>query len=212
MTVKSRRTEYRELTGNAVLQAAGRLFTEQGFAATTIDDVAHAARVSKGSVYYHFTDKARLFEAVFCDRQKRLVQAVTAAAGEHERPWDQLAAAVDAYMNGTVTDAAHRSLLQQAPSALGTERCRELDEAMGLPVLQALLDNLAAAGELTAPPGRMLSRLLFSALCEAAMTAGADPDPARARDQAADALHTILTGLRSRPGATHHLGPSAEPS
>ncbi|MFC6881718.1 MULTISPECIES: TetR/AcrR family transcriptional regulator [Actinomadura] len=201
MTVKGRRAEYRELTRGAVLDAAAGLFAEQGFAATTIDDVAQAARVGKGTVYYHFTDKAHLFEAVFRDRQEQLVENVAAAATRHRRPWPRLTAALDAYLEGAVADAAHRSLLQQAPAALGAERCRELDEQLGLPALQALLDDLATAGELSAPPGPMLTRLLFSALCEAAMTAGADPDPAGARRAAAEALHAILAGLRREPPA-----------
>ncbi|MFD0535396.1 TetR/AcrR family transcriptional regulator [Actinomadura luteofluorescens] len=115
MTVKGRRAEYKELTRSAVLDAAAALFADQGFTATTIDDVAQAARVSKGTVYYHFTDKAHLFEAVFRDRQERLAEDVAAAAMRHDRPWPRLDAALDAYLEGTVTDAAHRSLLQQAP-------------------------------------------------------------------------------------------------
>ncbi|WP_433463672.1 TetR/AcrR family transcriptional regulator [Spirillospora sp. CA-128828] len=205
MSVKSRRAEYKELTRDAVLQAARRLFTERGFAATTIDDVAQAARVSKGSVYYHFTDKARLFEAVFTDRQARLVEAVAAAAGRHDDPWERLVAALEAYLDGTVADAAHRSLLQQAPAALGVERCRELDAEMGLPAVRALLDDLSATGELAVDSNAMLTRLMFSALCEAAMTAGAAPDPARARDEAATVLKAITAGLRrpqNRAGAT----------
>jgi AcrR family transcriptional regulator len=208
MTVKSRRAENKELTRSAVLQAAARLFTEQGFAATTIDDVAHAARVSKGSVYYHFTDKAHLFEVMFSDSQERLVKGVAAAASEHDRPWKRLVAALDAYLDGTVTDAAHRSLLQQAPAALGAERCRELDEQMGLPVLHALLEDLAAAGEFATAPGQMLTRLLFSALCEAVMTAGAAPDPAQAREDAAEALTAIMSGLRHQPPTAHPHGPT----
>jgi hypothetical protein len=42
----------------------------------------------------------------------------------------------------------------------------------------------------------MLTRVLFSALCEAAMVAGADPDPTRARNDAAAILKTITSGLR----------------
>jgi AcrR family transcriptional regulator len=40
-----------------------------GYAATTIDDIAGSARVSKGAVYYHFVDMADLFEAAFRERQ-----------------------------------------------------------------------------------------------------------------------------------------------
>ncbi|MEU8344007.1 helix-turn-helix domain-containing protein [Spirillospora sp. NPDC048832] len=196
MSVKRRRAENRELTRGAVLQAARELFTERGFAAATIDDVAEAARVSKGSVYYHFTDKAHLFEAVFTDGQARLVEAVAAAAARHDDPWERLMASLDAYLDGTVADAAHRSLLQQAPAALGADRCRELDAELGLPALRTLLDDLAAAGELAVGALDMLTRLLFSALCEAAMTAGAAPDPVTARDEAAGVLQAIMAGLR----------------
>ncbi|RSN60164.1 TetR family transcriptional regulator [Actinomadura sp. WAC 06369] len=199
MTVKSRRAENRELTRNAVLNAAARLFADRGFTAATIDDVARAARVAKGSVYYHFTDKAHLFEAVFRDRQERLVRDVTAAAVRHPDPWPRLTAALDAYLDGTVTDAAHRSLLQQAPAALGADRCRRLDEEMGLPALQTLLDDLAAAGELVPAPTPMLTRLLFSALCEAAMAAGAAPDAVQARAEAGAALAAITAGLHRTP-------------
>ncbi|TDD91096.1 TetR family transcriptional regulator [Actinomadura darangshiensis] len=199
MPVKSRRAEYKELTRGAVLQAAARLFAERGFAATTIDDVAEAARVSKGSVYYHFADKARLFEAVFTDGQSRLVETVATAAARHDAPWDQLIAALDAYMDGTVADPAHRTLLQQAPTALGVERCRELDAEMGLPAVRALLENLAATGELAVDSIDMLTLLLFSALCEAALTAGAAPDPPRARDEATTVLKAIMTGLHRPP-------------
>ncbi|WP_433250241.1 TetR/AcrR family transcriptional regulator [Actinomadura nitritigenes] len=204
MTVKGRRAEYRELTRNAVLDAAAALFTEQGFTATTIDDVAGAARVSKGAVYYHFTDKAHLFETVFRDRQQHLAETVAAAALRHDRPWPRLTAALETYLDGTVTDAAHRALLQQAPAALGAERCRELDEHLGLPAIQALMDDLAAAGELSVEPTPMLTRLLFSALCEAAMTAGAAPDPADARRAAAEALRAIMNGLRRKQPAPQH--------
>jgi hypothetical protein len=44
----------------------------------------------------------------------------------------------------------------------------------------------------------MLARVLFSALCEAAMTAGNDPDAARGRAQAAPVLRALMAGLRRR--------------
>jgi AcrR family transcriptional regulator len=198
MTVKGRRQEYKELTRAAVLDAAAEEFVGQGFAGTTIDDVARRARISKGAVYYHFADKAELFEAVFRDRQARLLENVVAALDgldAQATPWDELQTGLDAYLDGAIADAAHRVLLQQAPAALGVERCRRLDQEMAIPVLRAVLERLVTADE----PGQsveMLTRVLFSALCEAAMVAGADPDPTRARNDAAAILKTITSGLR----------------
>lgn len=58
--------------GNAILEAARQLFTSQGFDATSMDQIATAAGVSKLTVYSHFGDKETLFAAVvksYCDQQ-----------------------------------------------------------------------------------------------------------------------------------------------
>ena len=137
-----------------MLDAAAGQFAERGYAATTIDDVAGAARVSKGTVYYHFADKAQLFEAVFRNRQARLLDTVATAVEGCRGPWERLQAGLDAYLEGSVADEAHRNLLQQAPSALGAERCRQIDEEMGLPVVRLALAELASTGELVDRPSR----------------------------------------------------------
>jgi AcrR family transcriptional regulator len=47
-----------------ILDAAARAFMRQGFAATTIDEVAALIGATKGSVYYYFRNKTELFCAV----------------------------------------------------------------------------------------------------------------------------------------------------
>ena len=47
----SRRAEYAETTRRAVAAAARRLFTEKGYFATTVNEIAAAARVSPATVY-----------------------------------------------------------------------------------------------------------------------------------------------------------------
>lgn len=47
-----------------ILDAALELFVERGYAATRLDDVAHRAGVSKGTLYLYFDGKEELFKAV----------------------------------------------------------------------------------------------------------------------------------------------------
>ena len=82
--VKSRRAEYADATKEALLEAAEVSFAERGFAATSLDDVAAAARVTKGALYHHFENKQHLFEAVFL-RLEDTVVANTAAAASSKR-------------------------------------------------------------------------------------------------------------------------------
>jgi TetR/AcrR family transcriptional repressor of mexJK operon len=58
--------------GAAVLDAAKRLFTAQGFDGTSMDQIAAEAGVSKLTVYSHFGDKETLFAAAakaYCEQQ-----------------------------------------------------------------------------------------------------------------------------------------------
>jgi AcrR family transcriptional regulator len=61
MTVDGR-TRRREDTRQRLFEAAVELIAEQGFSATTVDDIALRAGVAKGTVYYNFASKTALFE------------------------------------------------------------------------------------------------------------------------------------------------------
>lgn len=52
----------------AVLDAAGQLFLDQGYAAVSMDAVARAAGVSKATLYAHFSGKDALFGAIVGER------------------------------------------------------------------------------------------------------------------------------------------------
>ncbi len=49
---------------SAILEAGFELFSEKGFAATRLDDVAARAGVAKGTIYLHFNNKEELFKKV----------------------------------------------------------------------------------------------------------------------------------------------------
>ena len=53
-----------ELTRQAILDAAERLFCDRGYAATTLDAISRAAGVTRGAFYWHFRDKAEVLAAL----------------------------------------------------------------------------------------------------------------------------------------------------
>src|SRR3954466_11230156 len=56
------RSRRRTGTRQRLYEAAVELIAEQGFSATTVDDIALRAKVAKGTVYYNFKSKTDLFE------------------------------------------------------------------------------------------------------------------------------------------------------
>lgn len=80
-----RRRVRSEQSRRQVLDAALRLFSHQGYRATTVREVADAAGVSTGNVYHHFPDK----EAIF----RTLLDEFTALSRSNRNPFLQALAA-----------------------------------------------------------------------------------------------------------------------
>lgn len=64
--------EAKERRREAILRAAKRVFARKGYHATTIADVAKAARGSYGSIYWYFDSKETLFHALMDSEEQAL--------------------------------------------------------------------------------------------------------------------------------------------
>jgi AcrR family transcriptional regulator len=80
-----RRTkEDAQQTRKSLLDAALSVFSQKGFAATRLEDVASAAGVTRGAIYHHFGDKAGLFMALIDEASQqggRVIEAAIEAGG-----------------------------------------------------------------------------------------------------------------------------------
>lgn len=66
-----------------ILDAAERVFHERGVSHTSLADVAKAADVTRGAIYWHFKNKGDLFDAM-CERVRLPMEAVLEeSAGAH---------------------------------------------------------------------------------------------------------------------------------
>jgi TetR/AcrR family transcriptional regulator, acrAB operon repressor len=51
-------------TRNGILDAAEKVFSERGVSHTSLEDIARAAKVTRGAIYWHFRNKSELFTAM----------------------------------------------------------------------------------------------------------------------------------------------------
>jgi AcrR family transcriptional regulator len=87
----STKREQRAASIEALLGAALTLFITQGYHATTVEEIAQSAGLTKGAVYFYFKSKANVLKALL-DRTEELTVQPTLAAMEKagERPRDRL--------------------------------------------------------------------------------------------------------------------------
>jgi AcrR family transcriptional regulator len=78
----SRRDEARLLFRNAILEAAEQVFSERGFHAARIQDIAKRARVGVGTVYNHFEQKEDVLRALLDDRTEEMLALLAAHRGD----------------------------------------------------------------------------------------------------------------------------------
>ncbi|QTL05022.1 TetR family transcriptional regulator [Aquabacter sp. L1I39] len=113
-----------------LLDAAAACFMEQGFAATSIDDVARRLNATKGRIYHYYASKTDLFFDVHREGMDRLFVAVARAAQTAEEPAGaRLAAMLEAHAVAMMDNHAFMAVVVQgvhmhrmAPTTPGQRR------------------------------------------------------------------------------------------
>jgi AcrR family transcriptional regulator len=90
-------------TRDRILLEAARLFRHRGYAATTLRDIADAAGLKAGSIYYHFDSKEHIVSEVLDKGTSILNDTVKSRinALPENAPWrDRIAAGIDGHLWG----------------------------------------------------------------------------------------------------------------
>ena len=186
---KRLRDEHAEATRAAVVAAARTLFGTRGYGDTSIDDVAVAARATKGAVYHHFRDKRAVFRAVYDDMARELVAEIV-----RQTPDPNPREALRSFLAYGKTATVRRIMFRDGPLVLGGE-CREIDAKYALGMLTAMVR--ATADRDLRDESEIVARLLLALAIEAAQIIGAANAPRRATRAIEAVMSRILEALRS---------------
>lgn len=180
----------------AALVTAGRLlFGRDGFAATSVEDLAREARVTTGALYHHFPNKTALFETVFEAVHGEVLDAAERAASSASDEHEFLTLGFGAYLDQLLEPDVQRILIIDAPAVLGLARFTELDERYAFAVIADTLRAATAAGKLSVDDPETVTRLLLGALVRGGTLIATSPEPDKTRDAVAQAIQTMLTGF-----------------
>lgn len=103
LTGEQRRTQ--------LLEVAARLFAERGYQATTMDDVAEAAGVTKPLLYQHFNSKKDLYLELVDEVAGRILSAIAGADARAATGREKVELSLGAYFRLVVEDRASFQLL-----------------------------------------------------------------------------------------------------
>jgi AcrR family transcriptional regulator len=100
-------------TRQQILDVAGDLFTQRGYAGTSLADIAERLHITKAALYYHFRSKAAILDALLAEPLEAYARLAERAAGGTTAPADLLAAVIDT----TITARSLFELVGNDPSA-----------------------------------------------------------------------------------------------
>jgi AcrR family transcriptional regulator len=137
-----------------ILEAAGRLFAEKGAPNVTMDDIARAAGVGRGTLYRRYRDRASIAVALLDEHERALQDGLLRGEpplGPGAPPADRLAAFYAAMVE-LLEDHAHlvlgaetgRSRFEVGAYGFWRAHVRSLLAAAGTPEPDALVDVLLA--------------------------------------------------------------------
>jgi len=195
---RSRREEYSETTRAALVTSAIEMFAESGYADTSLDAIASAARVTKGALYHHFPGgKKALFTAAFDEIERQVHERLmSAAAAEAGSPWDAARAGLRAFLDICLEPTYRRVVWQEGPHVMGFGAWWECEERYSLRLIGGMLGKLMDAGAIERLPIDPLARTLSGGLAGAATAMSIAEDPQRVRAEFELVIARLLQGLR----------------
>ena len=191
----SLRAEQVRQTRAALVAAGRRLFGRDGFAATSVEDLAREARVTTGALYHHFPNKTALFETVFEGVHAEMLEASGRAAAGASDELEALSRGFEAFLDAVLEPDVQQILVTDAPAVLGLPRFTELDERYAVTEIVAALQAATAAGQLSVEDPETIARMLLGALVRGGMLIAGSAEPDRTRDSVARAIRALLAGL-----------------
>ena len=188
----TRRAAQGRATREQLIEVATGLFAERGYEETSIEAVLAAAGVSRGALYHHFAGKDALFEAVLEVVENGVTARLTAEITGAPDAVSAVESAALAWIEMAGDPVIQRIILSDAPSVLGLERWRAMNEEYSLGATRLLLQAVADEGRLSPDLVAPFALMLLGALDELAMAIARTDDREAALAAGRHAVRELL--------------------
>lgn len=190
-----------DITRRSLIEAARHLFGEQGYAATSVDEVVRSAGVTKGALYHHFRDKDDLFRAVVEEVKREVTDVVGEAFLNAAAEPDPLATVLNgslAFIDAHLDPAVQRTTILDARAVLDASTRRALDNRYEVALVRGAFRRAMRLGAIERQPLPPLAHIVCGALFEACALIAEAEDKEAARREVREVIKRLLEGLRPR--------------
>ncbi len=180
-----------------LLATARQMFSELGYANTSMDDLTARAGLTRGALYHHFGDKKGLLAAVVEQLDAEMDERLRAITDTAENAWDGFRQRCRAYLEMALEPEIQRIVLRDARAVLGggsPEAQRHCIESM-----RQLIENLMLQGVLAQAQAQALATLICGSLAEATVWIAEAENGDTRLAQASQAFDLLLRGVLKRP-------------
>ena len=141
-----------ENTRGKILDAALGIFASKGYHDTRMDEIVGESGTSKGSIYFHFPNKERLFLALVDQFANLLERKVTESIGQQQEGMARVAAALEAIVEtfGRYRRPAKLLLIQAVGLGSPFEQKRQEINDRFARLISIYLQEAVAVGEIEA--------------------------------------------------------------
>ncbi|PRX25128.1 TetR family transcriptional regulator [Orenia metallireducens] len=103
---------------DSIINAALKLFSNNGYHKTTVSQIAKEAKVAKGTVYWYFDSKKQLFQAIILTGVERLTSQIESRVKEKDDVLDKLKSIVMIYLEFINKARQHFKVFQEGMIAV----------------------------------------------------------------------------------------------
>ncbi len=186
----------RQATRANLIEAARTLMRDDGIAGTNTRAILELANVSRGAMYHHFASLEDLIAAVYEGEAQGAIKRAVSLHIPTGSPIDDLLGTCLAWLDELANPQVARILAVEGPTALGWERCRDIEAKHSLAPMIAWLNGASQKGEIKIASSSLVARILNAALTEAALSIIHSAKKASARTDAVTTFTQLVNGLR----------------
>ncbi|OHW36923.1 TetR/AcrR family transcriptional regulator [Pseudomonas sp. 06C 126] len=182
-----------EETRATLLVTARKVFSDRGYADTSMDDLTAQANLTRGALYHHFGDKKGLLAAAVEQIDAEMDQRLQAISNAADDEWEGFRSRCRAYLEMALEPEIQRIVLRDARAVLGgasPDSQRHCVESK-----RRLIDSLMQSGIVAPADPQALASMIYGSLAEAAFWIAEGEDGNTRLAQGVVALELLLRGM-----------------